>query len=479
MWKLCSIMFVILLMIVGCSKSGTVIPSDAVNVDDYETGDSLGYKIEHFIKEDIFKAYPELEKQYPSDLSKENYLKSEEAKNLLKMMKNDLNKMLQKTYKINLNRSLGTYDTKEKAFIIGYNSLPCGDSDLEQSREEAMRESSNSSDGFWFDDVPFRVYKETGYLLGSRYCILHHELVLHFDKEVASQLESTSNQVYLVFNPKDSLKNNYVETKDVALVVVNNSTKKTLYAVKFSNFDEKTTWRKKNNLLQEKQLSTSNIQQPPTGAQNIQPLIELGNTMKDSEKFQEAIDAYQKALELNPNNDEVLVDLGTCYGRIKMHDMAIDSYKKAISINPNNYRGHWNIGITLLFIKGDDKEGRKEVEEAIRIVSNMPDTNKSKEILADLNEKLESVKAKMEQQSSSSSPAFNEEFLGIKYVMAVEAGSLYCYVDDSWTSISNNIKKDFLKQIGNKKYFGKKQFTVRNSKGERVAEYRSGNIKLF
>ncbi len=234
---------------------------------------------------------------------------------------------------------------------------------------------------------------------------------------------------------------------------------------------------------------TKNIQTPQDEAsissaqadnkEKLQALIESGNSLKNAGKYHEAIEAYQKALQINPTSDEMLVDLGTCYGKMKQHDKAIDSYKKAITINPNNYRGHWNMGLALLLIKEDDKDGLKELEEAVRIVSNMPDTNKSKEILSDMNEKLKRLKTKMEQQSSSSTPAFNEELLGIKYVMAVEDGSLFCYVDDSWTAVSNNIKKDFLKQIGNKKYFGKKQFTVRNSRGERVAEYRSGNVKLF
>jgi tetratricopeptide (TPR) repeat protein len=188
-----------------------------------------------------------------------------------------------------------------------------------------------------------------------------------------------SINIYLIFNPKDSLTNDYVKTKDVALVIVDQSTHKTLYVIKFSNFDEKKAWKNKAEFQQS--IPSTNTQQ--TDGQNTQALIDLGNNMKNSGKFQEAIDAYQKVLQLTPNNDEVAVDIGNCYLAMKMRETAMESYKKAISINPNNYRAHWDLGL-IFIVQGREAEARGEMKKAIEIISNMPDTDKSKQIMEEI-----------------------------------------------------------------------------------------------
>ncbi len=91
----------------------------------------------------------------------------------------------------------------------------------------------------------------------------------------------------------------------------------------------------------------------------------------------------------------------------------------------------------------------------------------------------ESLESQPSQSSIPSRSFFNEELLGVKFIMTVENGIVYCIVDDSWNSISDKDRRDFLKQVGQKKYFGKTQFTVKNSGGTNLAEYSSGKIKIF
>lgn len=312
-------------------------------------------------------------------------------------MTSDLHDILQKTYKIDLHQSLGKYSVDQDAFVMNIisKSLPCKDDDNVCSTVKALSEMSHSSNGFWFKDVPFRVRNDEIYIFDQRVCNPTLELVLRVKKDLASNLEPTQNELYLIFNPKDSLTNDYVKTKDVALVIVDQSTHKTLYVIKFSNFDEKKAWKNKAEFQQS--IPSTNTQQ--TDGQNTQALIDLGNNMKNSGKFQEAIDAYQKVLQLTPNNDEVAVDIGNCYLAMKMRETAMESYKKAISINPNNYRAHWDLGL-IFIVQGREAEARGEMKKAIEIISNMPDTDKSKQIMEEIKGKLNKLQERIADEAS-------------------------------------------------------------------------------
>ena len=67
--------------------------------------------------------------------------------------------------------------------------------------------------------------------------------------------------------------------------------------------------------------------------------IKLGNTMMDTSRFNEAIDAYRKALGIDPKNVDVRVDMGTCYRNAGRPDMAVKAIQKALEINPKHLNG--------------------------------------------------------------------------------------------------------------------------------------------
>ncbi len=348
-------------MIGGCSKSDSVIPSDTVNVGDYANSQDESSIIYALIEEDIFKVYPELKYQYQTELQKEMFLKSKEAKELKESMKKELDALLQKTYKMRFD--LGSYDVKNEAFMIQMGMLLPG--------------------WYCFDksDVPIRLNKG---FFGE----ISRHIVLKFEKEKALELERSDSEVYLIFNPTDSViecewdihqktverlsQKAYVGVKDVGLVVVDKSTKKSLYAIKFSDFDEKKVWKKTD----------------PANIASLSPLQQVPAVKNIEAESKESIELPQSV--------------------------------------------------------------RKEIP-------------------------LQTPSAQISKPSS----IFNEELLGIKYFMTVDNGIVYCNVDDSWVSISDDEKRNFGKQIGQKKYFGKTQFTIKNSGGTNLAEYNSGNIKIF
>ena len=57
---------------------------------------------------------------------------------------------------------------------------------------------------------------------------------------------------------------------------------------------------------------------------NIDVWIALGNSLMDTSRFSEAVEAYKQALTLDPKNVDVLADMGTCYRGLWKPEKAIE-----------------------------------------------------------------------------------------------------------------------------------------------------------
>ncbi|RMG75234.1 MAG: tetratricopeptide repeat protein [Nitrospirae bacterium] len=121
---------------------------------------------------------------------------------------------------------------------------------------------------------------------------------------------------------------------------------------------------------------------------NLDAWIRLGNTLMDTNRFEEAIEAYSKALELDPKNTNVRVDMGTCYRRIGKPDIAVKEYNRAIEIDPKHLFAHRNKGIVLAFDLKKPKEAIKEFETYLSLAPDAADAQKIKQIISELKEHL-------------------------------------------------------------------------------------------
>ena len=106
---------------------------------------------------------------------------------------------------------------------------------------------------------------------------------------------------------------------------------------------------------------------------NVNVWISLGNMMMDSSRFSEAIDAYQRALDITPGNVDVRVDMGTCYRNSGKPEMAVKEYRKALEINPKHLNAHKNLGVVFAYDLKDAAQAVKEFEAALAIAPNAPD----------------------------------------------------------------------------------------------------------
>jgi len=77
---------------------------------------------------------------------------------------------------------------------------------------------------------------------------------------------------------------------------------------------------------------------------NAESLIVLGNNLRETGKYQEAIEAFKQAIILESNNAIAYYNLGTAYGNLNRHQEAIEAYKQALNINPNLAEAYCNLG---------------------------------------------------------------------------------------------------------------------------------------
>ncbi len=64
--------------------------------------------------------------------------------------------------------------------------------------------------------------------------------------------------------------------------------------------------------------------------------LNMGNILDDAQRYEESIQAYEKALAISPKDDAALYNLGIAYKHAGRPQLAIESWKKASELNPDN-----------------------------------------------------------------------------------------------------------------------------------------------
>ena len=101
--------------------------------------------------------------------------------------------------------------------------------------------------------------------------------------------------------------------------------------------------------------------------------IALGNAQMDSQRYADAILAYQRALEIDPKNVDVRVDMGTCYRGVGQPEKALEEYRRAIKINPRHANAHRNAGVVLAYDLKRPAEAEKEYQKYLDVYPGAPD----------------------------------------------------------------------------------------------------------
>jgi len=100
---------------------------------------------------------------------------------------------------------------------------------------------------------------------------------------------------------------------------------------------------------------------------DLNALIALGNIYFDTHRPQEAVDAYSRALAIDPKNPDVRTDLGIMYRELRRFDEALDAFRRAAQDDPQHLNSRFNIGIVLEYDKGDFPGAIQAWEEFLKV----------------------------------------------------------------------------------------------------------------
>lgn len=121
-------------------------------------------------------------------------------------------------------------------------------------------------------------------------------------------------------------------------------------------------------------------------------LVFLGSVLGHLEQNDEAEECLRRALELDPDNDEIYSNFGLIYRKKGQHDAAEKYFKRAIEIDPKNSFAHAELGSLL------SRNRTKEATHFLRRAVNLkPNDGWSRAYLAEALSRLRRLKAAEEQ----------------------------------------------------------------------------------
>ena len=93
----------------------------------------------------------------------------------------------------------------------------------------------------------------------------------------------------------------------------------------------------------------------PAFCQTDKEHLTKGNEYFDKGMYDKAIEEFNKAIEINPNDANAYNNRGFAYGMIGNLDQAIEDYNKAIEINPKLAEAYHDRGVAYFGKKEYDK----------------------------------------------------------------------------------------------------------------------------
>src|SRR5215831_483831 len=94
------------------------------------------------------------------------------------------------------------------------------------------------------------------------------------------------------------------------------------------------------------QTKPDQLRSNPQSAAGVE--IDEGNRSAHANRWPEAIQAYQRAVELDPSSATAYGNLGHVYGQMGRFQEAVVALQRAISLSPENAVFKYNLGNTLL-----------------------------------------------------------------------------------------------------------------------------------
>ena len=113
--------------------------------------------------------------------------------------------------------------------------------------------------------------------------------------------------------------------------------------------------------------------------------VQLGNNYFDSDQPMLAVDAYNKALALAPDDPAVLTDQGVMFRRLGWYDKAVENFKRAIKVDPTFKQSLYNMGVVYRYDLKNFAKAKQVWERFLKLDPNGPSADTVRKELAFIN----------------------------------------------------------------------------------------------
>jgi len=104
-----------------------------------------------------------------------------------------------------------------------------------------------------------------------------------------------------------------------------------------------------------------------------------GITLGELNRLEEELQAYEKAIELKPDYTHALVNKGVTLGELNRHEEALKAHEKAIELKPDLAQAWFNRACTYS-LKGEKEKALSDLKKAIELdISNKQDAKKDED----------------------------------------------------------------------------------------------------
>lgn len=117
---------------------------------------------------------------------------------------------------------------------------------------------------------------------------------------------------------------------------------------------------------------------------NPAPRVQLGNLYFDAERYTDAVQWYEDALRLQPNDANVSTDLGVAYYYTNQPDKAIGRFEQSLAIDPKHTKTMLNMGIVKAFGKQDLAGASAAWQQVIATAPDSPEAQAARKALEGL-----------------------------------------------------------------------------------------------
>lgn len=118
--------------------------------------------------------------------------------------------------------------------------------------------------------------------------------------------------------------------------------------------------------------------------ENSELFYKIGNHYEEKNDDDNAIDYYKKAIESNKDYEDAYISLANCYTKREELNLAIETYKKALDINDNNAKTYNNLG-NAYYQKAEYDQAAESYQKALEFE---PANSNARKMVKLANEKI-------------------------------------------------------------------------------------------